>query len=286
MRRFFVRTTISVSVLALTWAAAGCVLFPVGLIRADEEFEVTADFVDVGEVRIEWRSGNVEVIVDEDAAELRATGTKFVSALRETDAEAALNDIEISTTTLESSPSIVVLTFEAPADGILRYSGNVRVVVPSSVRVLVELANGNADLEGFSDPAELLVSNGNVDIRDHTGDATVELANGNVDIRSNIGDVDVRANNGNIEIRSAPAENGSVQAVAEVGTVTVLVPADFAASLVLQSDLGNVRADLESFEVTDLVTRNREVRATLNGGGGRIRGETGLGDVEFESLVQ
>ena len=70
----------------------------------------------------------------------------------------------------------------------------------------------------------------------------------------------------------------------DIGSVTLRVPADFAAALSLIADLGTVDTDLSEFAVEDLETSRGEVSATLNGGGGAINVETGVGGITFEDL--
>lgn len=275
---------------AATLAAAlltvgGCPFVP-GWQRTEDDFgPLTTDFNGVDTIVIDWRTGDVDVVIDPNATKIDASGTKFVRASTEERAAQGLEEIDIQLST--SAAGTVTLSFSAPTattTGII-YGADLTLVIPGGVDLTVELATGDVTVTGNTGTTYVDVATGNITITDQTGDVSAATATGNTSVDSSAGDVEAASTTGNVTVNARPAENGSIEAGAATGNVTIRVPADFAATLELATNVnGLVSADFTGFTVTDLIRTTFLITATLNDGGGQIEGATATGNVVFEAL--
>jgi len=251
--------------------------------RAEEEFNESAAFEDVGSLEVDWRNGAVTVRFDDTATQITARGTKVVLAASPEAAEAAMDQFSIEWLTRESFPLQLVLRFDAPQQN-ATYRADVEVVVPAAVALTITSDDGNVEVDGNQDDTAVNLDNGSVTVEDQRGPTTVVVDTGDVQVTSRDGGVDVQVDTGRIDLDARPLAEDAVRARTQVGAVVIRVPADFAASLQLEADVGLVSTDLSEFTVTNLVSHLRSVSATLNGGGGRITGTSDVGNVLFSSL--
>ena len=265
-------------------ALAGCDLFSVLAFSAQESFTLTQPFEDVGSLVVDWRIGDIAVRIDPDATEITVTGTKHTNALSQAQAEGALDDLEIELTLAESLPIQAFLSFDVPTDTAYTYNADVEIVLPGPLTLTIGNAVGDVTVEGNEELTNVNVHVGNAYVRSQVGDTVVTVNAGSAEIEAVDGNVYAEVNTGDLLIEAAPAAEGTIEAVVQFGNLTLGVPADFAAALLLIADLGTVETDLSDFEVTDLQTSRGEVSATLNGGGGAINVETGVGGITFEAL--
>ncbi len=254
--------------------------------QAHEEFSTALSFAGIQSLRIEWPAGNITVRVDAGADELSAYGTKHASASSSAAATAALSDIAITLVADTADPSVGVLELSHPTPITILYSADVEVVLPAGVALDVNGDAGNVTVTGNAGYTRVQAATGDVEITEHVGNTEVFAGTGRVEIDSSNGDVYVQGVNANINVYARPAPGGTVTALAEANAVRIRVPADFAATLNLTTPplVGNVEVDLTGFVVTDLSTQPYAVLATLNGGGGQIRGDCQTGAVRFEAL--
>ena len=295
---------ILVMVPALLVALAGCeiVIVPPGPGGAfDEEFSLSTASDDVGSILVEWRNGEVSVLVDPEATEITVSGTKTVTAESDNLAEAAMEDFEIRLFVEAVTPSRLILQFDAPEfEAGMVFSADVELVLPGGVELAVEHLNGDVSVTGNIQTTGITLANGDVTVTDNTGACEIDLANGtvivtgqqgntivevnngNVEVSSNSGNVDVRVGAGSIAVEASPAADGEVIARTDVGSVEIAVDADTAAFVDLRGTIGSVTIFPEDFTaITELTTTAMGITATLNGGGGQITGETDIGSVEL-----
>ena len=265
-------------------ALAGCDLFSVLAFKATENFTLTQPFADVGSLVVDWRIGDVSVRFDPDVTEITATGTKHTNALSQAQAEGALDDLQIELTLAESFPIQAFLSFNVPAETAYTYSADVEIVLPGPLPLTIGNAVGEVVVEGNEELTNINVHVGNAYVRDQVGDTLVTVNAGSVEIEAVGGNVDAQVATGDLLIEAAPAADGTLEATVDFGEITLRVPADFAASLLLMAELGTVETDLSDFAVSDLQVSQGEVSATLNGGGGAINADTSVGNVTFEAL--
>lgn len=265
-------------------ALAGCDLFSILAFTATEDFTRVQPFADVGSLVVDWRIGDVSVRFDPDATEITVTGTKRTNALSQAQAQGALDDLQIELTLAESFPIQAFLSFDVPADTAYTYSADVEIVLPGPLPLTIGNAVGEVVVEGNEELTNINVHVGDAYVRDQVGDTLVTVNAGSVEIEATGGNVDAQVATGNLLIEAAPAADGTLEATVDFGEITLRVPADFAASLLLMAELGTVETDLSDFAVSDLQVSQGEVSATLNGGGGAINAETSVGNVTFEAL--
>ncbi len=149
---------------------------------------------------------------------------------------------------------------------------------------LLEVGNGDLNITDCVGALDVDLGNGDLDITNQQGDVEANLGFGSLTVTSAAGDVKADVAVGEIDIAAAPAENGTVAAEVATGDIRIRVPADFAASLLLETSIvGQVNADLTHFDVDpdSLVEERTEVRATLNGGGGTISADIATGEIDF-----
>jgi len=270
--------------------------------RAEEDFDESATFEDVGSLEVDWRNGTIKVVFDENATRLTASGRKVVTAGTLEAADEGMDRFSIELLTRETAPPQMVVLFDAPSQGSVHFRADVEIVVPAGVALTINSRNGDVDVDGNRNDTSVTLDNGDVSIVDQNGAVAVVVENGDVSLLNvngavvvsvDDGDVEIDARNGDLEVEvdtgaiavsAQPREGDNVIARTRIGTVTIRVPEEVAAMLQLAADIGLVDADLAAFTVTDLVSGLRRVSATLNGGGGDIVGSSGLGNVHFGSF--
>jgi hypothetical protein len=120
--------------------------------------------------------------------------------------------------------------------------------------------------------------NGVLAVRSASSDVRAENVNGRVEIASTRGSVRAETVNGSIVARVGAA-GGDVDLETVNGSVAVIVPDALGAELDLETVNGSIRSDLP-YNPNGRVDR-RHVRATVGGGGRRIRAETVNGSVQL-----
>ncbi len=267
----------------LVMGLAGCQINIPGLpSRAEADFDLSASADGITSLEIDWRNGDVQVTVDGTATQVEASGTKYANALGADPAESILAAIDIELAVDGSNSSTLVLTFDGPTAAMI--GADVEVVLPASLALTVESTNGEIRVEGNEDATSVSLDNGRVIIDGQVGDCDVDVSNGRVAVTGEGGNVDVRVDAGDADIDAAPPADGTILARVDAGSVSIRVPAAFAASLDLSSDVGMVTTALDGFVVTDLQQSFRSASATLNGGGGSIVGRLSVGRIDFGAL--
>lgn len=251
---------------------------------AEKEFNVSTPAQDVGSLTVEWEHGTITVRVDDQVSEITASGTIEVRASTDTRATETLDELDVVLLVAESIPLQVFVRFTDPGDVTALFSADVEVVLPPGISVNVNNDNGNVSVTGNADSTTVWVTNGSIAVSEQSGDATLETTNGRIDVDSLAGSVEATSRNGSIAVNARPQSQQSVVAKTVNGQVSIFVPADTSASMILETTLGFIDLMLEDFTVTDLRTTFNEVSANLNGGGGQISGETVNGIVTFGSL--
>lgn len=72
--------------------------------RAEEDFDESATFEDVGSLEVDWRNGTIKVVFDESATRLTATGRKVVTAGTPEAADEGMDRFSIELLTRETAP--------------------------------------------------------------------------------------------------------------------------------------------------------------------------------------
>ena len=259
-------------------------LFPrIDIAREDFSLSAPADGIDA--LRIDWENGSVTVRIDDTATEITAAGEKTVRAGDEEDSEQGLTELSITLEVDESDPDKLVLRFRLAPDHVsANFVANVEVVLPSGLDLDIDADNGVVVVTGNTGETKIDLRNGEVEVTEQIGDTFVDVKNGSIEIDSLAGSVDVDVDNGDITVTARPVGGDRLIARVDLGDIDLLVPANTAADLDLDTDLGAVSVSLSEFVVTELNTGLFSITATINGGGVEISADVDFGTVSFGSL--
>lgn len=267
---------------------SGCVLPGGPFARsASEDYTATASAEGIQKIRIDWEGGTLDIRIDDAADEIRAEGRKTVRASTIERAEAGLEDFSIQWMSSATASSTVVLAFDRPASSFgLVFSATADITIPAGVELDINGENVSVLVVGNDHTTDVDVENGNVEVVEQSGETAVAIENGSATVESTGGDVDVNVEHGAIRIDAVPGDTARILADVAFGGIDIRVPADTAAELDLDTDLGSVETDLDGFTVTDLQVNSTSVTAILNGGGATIRARSNVGGIEFGPLPQ
>jgi DUF4097 and DUF4098 domain-containing protein YvlB len=202
-----------------------------------------------GEIRVEPTDGNT---VDVVAVRVARAGT-------DEDARNALKRMEITETI---APNRVALDSTKGWTGLdIHTSKHVEYVVrvPKWAHVTLESTNG-----------ELLVSG-------MTGTVRLETTNGEIRATALEGSVRAETTNGDVTLDLAKLGDDGVTCVTTNGEVDVRLPASAKASLEIQTNNGDI--ETHGLAVTVSEKDRKDLRATIGGGGPKIKVETTNGDI-------
>ena len=271
--------------------------------RAEVEFTLASSGAEITAVAVDWSNGSIRVRGDATATEILATGKRYVQAKEQAIADAELENIAVALGPVDRQAGLVRLTFTAPNKATINYGADVELVVPATVALTIESANGAIDVSHLMGELTVKLANGAVRVVEQEGGVKASTANGSVRVEargdvaakskngqvvvdSSGGSVTAATNNGRVEVTARPPAAGTVKADSRNGAVLVRVPADFGAMVTLNTKLGSVDADLDGFAaVSALKAERTHLTATLNEGGGEIRATTSIGGVTLEPLA-
>jgi len=161
---------------------------------------------------------------------------------------------------------------------------HVEVVIhmPKEGRINLRTGDGSIQLSNFKGPMDLQTGDGHAEITSvdgalhaHTGDGHIR-AEGRFDI------LDLRTSDGHIDARALPGSTmGSGWGLhTGDGSVTLEVPADFAADVELHTGDGHISLDVP-VTVQGQLSHN-DIRGKLNGGGSLLTIHTGDGSIRLQ----
>lgn len=305
LRRFLLgsrvcRSSCLVSLCGLL-AAAGCDDrffghgggFPFGLgLRgyATEHGTQTADPAGILTLRVRNHGGAVGVGVDSSRTDIGIDIFKFARGVDDAEAQTRLGLIQVTIQPAADDASVLEITVQLPPpSGTTRVrpgSGEtsgvaLRIKLPAGLILDLQTDGGGIGVAYNEGALTAVTDNGPIEVSDQTGDVDVTTANGGVEVDGATGNVRVRCTNGGILVRATPPADGTVDAEATNGPVGIRVPTNFAAALDLATTNGRIFADFTDFTVDNLVQTQKTATATLNGGGGTVRGHTTNGPVSF-----
>jgi len=181
-------------------------------------------------------------------------------------------------------------------------SADFAVQLPRTLRLAAETGNGAIDVSGTGTDVDASSGNGVVRVagasgavkaNSGNGDVTVDGAggpvtantgNGVVHAYTSTGPVTASTGNGDIDVRmqNLPT-HGAMEFTTGNGNVTVTVPAAFAALLDADTGHGRIESDFP-LTITGGRLEPSHVRATINGGGPRLRLSSGNGDLVLRKI--
>jgi len=253
--------------------------------RASEDFSQSASLAGIETVRITTRNGSITVGVDDSLLEALIEGTK--TAAGETDEEAAtrLDEIEIRVEPNADDATILEVEAILPVlSGSIRDKVDFVITLPRGVDLELDCTNGDIEVEGNEGSVDADAANGAIDVTDNTGDVEANSSNGALTLLDIVGSVVGETANGQIAVKVTMPDNGTVDVKTNNGRITMDIAEEATASLDLQTSNGTILADLQGFVVTDLRSDINSLKATLNGGGGEIKGRTRNGRIIFSGF--
>ena len=196
----------------------------------------------------------------------------------EADAKRCLEAIEL-VTRKEGDTRIVTWKWKKKRERSWQGIVSFEIALPSALAVVAETHNGDIDLLGMDEAADIETHNGNVKIRDHEGPIEAETHNGDVAVEAVTSVFRLGTHNGNVAVRLSGSAtlNGSIQTYN--GSVTLGLGDEASARLALSTHNGKI--DIRR-EINDMVAEKRFVRGAIGSGQGKVDVSTHNGSIEVE----
>jgi hypothetical protein len=160
-----------------------------------------------------------------------------------------------------------------------RRRADVTVELPRGVRIVASSGNGPVDVTDAGADVTASSGNGRVTVTGAAGRVTARTGNGRVEVNTAVGPVNASSGNGEIDVSMARLSDvADMHFETGNGTITVTLPASYEGEVDANTGHGAIRSDF-SLQVVGRLSPEH-VHATIgNGGGGRLRLETGNGDL-------
>jgi hypothetical protein len=248
---------------------AGCVI---SAEPYTETVERSFDPGDAEELAVRTDSGDVTLSVgDGDAVSgtVRKESRSGEDALDEVTVEGTRSDGRLIVAPQRSNPKANV-------------SVSLDLSVPEGLAVVeARTSNGDVDADDVAGNGTYSSTNGDVTVTGVDGFVTVESTNGDVDA-SDVGGLDGAATtNGDVSV-DVPALRGDATCRSHNGDVTVAVPEDLSAAVVLETSNGDATVEGVSMAVES--SDDNEVRGTMGAGDHALEVQSTNGDVTLLGL--
>lgn len=184
------RTTLSVTVVALALAALGCQVVVAGDCDHSAPREATLAASGATRLMIDVGAGSLTVHGVDGIDEVRATGTACASR------EAYLDDIRL---TGERRGDTLYLKAEYPERVSGQASLDLGVDLPAGLDVSIVDGSGSMEVEAVG-ALEIEDGSGGIEIRNVAGDLRIEDGSGEIDVKDVRGAVDIDDGSGGIEV--------------------------------------------------------------------------------------
>lgn len=250
-------------ILFALFVQTGCIVdFDSGDIR-NNDYEARATFSeeisveDHDRIRLDAINGNVTVTGVSGATTITVSGERIVRSDSQVDADVHLQDLEVHVSDLTNE--VFVETRQPKNNRGRNYEVNYTITVPQDLLALLDLTNGNIEVDGIHRDVSIDNTNGNVRMRDIVGSARVDLVNGNID-----GEV-------------VMPQDGSIKLEVVNGNVMLEIPTSTSAAFEASVTNGSISTPNLSLQEED--RRLRSVKGTLGDGAGDIDLSTVNGNV-------
>jgi len=253
------RTAEILSLLSLAIAAAALNACTLPLrAEAHDEWKRTYQLAQGGTLEIVNTNGEIRV-EPADGSTIEVVATRVAKAGSDEDAKTALKRIEITET---ATPTRVVLD---SSRGGIAFEMNVSrrvdylVKVPRWANVTLKSTNGEIVASGI------------------TGKVRLETTNGEIKATAIEGPLHAESTNGDMEVELVNVSDDGVDCSTTNGGIVLTVPASAKASLNVETNNGDIETSGLDLSVQE--KGRKDLRATLGGGGARIKLETTNGDI-------
>lgn len=271
-----------------------------------EEFNFSFDFPDVASdrhtdnipfaglttLKVISKNGPVRVTVDDEVTDAVVRSFRYANGKSTDEANKLLEQVLVKVETTGGNNEILQVTVELPTQdpdgnelnpGRTGVSLNIRL--PAGLSLDLNLENSPLTVTNNTGPVKARSISAAIRVVDTDGDLDLETDNGPIEATEIHGNILARVTNGGIVLRATPPDNGSLDAETKNGSVNIRVPTSVQAALDLETTNGSVETDFAGFaNVNNLSSTGKKLTATINGGGGNIRGKTTNGNVSFEAL--
>jgi len=288
------------------------------LVRVTREVSISQPWSGCTDIEVRVVNGSVELRKGE-TDNVRVTGIRTVGGATAAEATANMDQVEIYTGERSGKPGTLLVELRYPEELRTNSPGaKLLIEVPEACPADVRTSNGSVRATGMKGQVTLHssngtvvatqiegsivveTSNGKVDVSDSKGDVKASTSNGHITTRAIDGSCELRTSNGGIEIAdvqgSAVAEtsNGSIRASvappvdgqidlrASNGGIHLTLPKDVATELEAGTSNGRVHVDLTEGKLVYQRRGKAVVKATYNGGGGKVRLVTSNGEITVD----
>jgi len=155
------------------------------------------------------------------------------------------------------------------------------VSLPEQADLDIETHNGEIVITNVSGSIEGVTHNGGVTVENVAGEIDMETHNGSFSCEEISGDLDLNTHNGRVYARYAEGAPAvcDVKMVSHNGDVDLTAPANFSATVTVQTHNGSIRTDLP-LTVTGEFGR-RSLNGTIGAGEGNLHLETHNGSIKI-----
>jgi hypothetical protein len=252
-----------------------------------QPFQTTAPFTGVRTLSVIDSNGDITVITDATASEVRITGIKSTLGPAGPEATERLDRIQI----LVQPVPVDTLQIEAvfPGDNTTPSSDRVdfTITVPAGAALDITAQTGAVTVGGNVGAVHVRNNLGDIVLTNGFGDVDVATGIGNLSLNNVNGNVAAVTTNGRIAARVTPPPLGRIDLASRLGPIEIVIPPGTPAFLTLNAANGTVITDFTGFTVTSQQqTGPGSLIATLNGGGGTIlRAATANANIIFGQIT-
>jgi hypothetical protein len=226
---------------------------------ATKDFSFDVDATNLSRLRLEAIDGDIIVTGTTGSNSVIITGERQVGSESVDDAEAHLDELEVSVSDL--GEEIVVRTTQPTETHGRSYIVDYNIRLPRGMEVLCTGVSGTASIDSISNSVSADMVNGQLSLEDIFGSTSVDLTNGQINATITLpldGTIDMTMVNGNIQLG-----------------IPLSTSAAFSASLV--SGIISISPDLD---LQDMNQTANSLTGTLGDGRGTITLSTTNGNIE------
>lgn len=239
-------------------------------------------------LRVSNSVGDIILVSDPSATEVHAKVVMQGRGRSKKEAEAALDEIDVSLGRSGSDASVIEARSMHPNGSNRRqYSVDWTITAPPNLNIVVENDVGEIEAKGFL---------GSADLRTDVGDIKAGGFRSGAMVRTNVGDVEVSSaapvealcDVGSVEVDVTPGPIGPVTVRSNVGDVALTLPSAWVGEFDARSNIGDIDLRGQRDWLRMSLVRDTRVEGTITGTGaaadadmkqGRVEISTDIGDV-------
>jgi hypothetical protein len=168
---------------------------------ASRTFSFEVDIVNQSRLSVESINGSVVITGRTGVNSAVITGERKVGSESVEDAEAHLEELEVSVSDLGNE--ILVQTTQPSETHGRSYTVNYDIALPNDIEVMITSINGNVEIDSIGNQVTTSLTNGQVILDEISGNTDIDLTNGNINAEVTLpldGIMDLDITNGNIDL--------------------------------------------------------------------------------------